>query len=179
MKHNDGGKKIYEINAASLPRFFYIQYQSDFNQIQILLDTNQEKILSETHQLVQADRSRMLFWFQDGTQLVWNGTFRVIYANDKIELLFFEMRDHQTYIPLSKLPELCPLVSPDQNKSPRMTKGTGKQRNQLRGQQTENTFKVRELPKPVTVDGGVTVRMQQFFEVSYITRSAVGLILNA
>jgi hypothetical protein len=65
----DKSSKIFEVNASSLPRFFYTQYESDVDQIQLLLDGAIEKTISDTHQFVQAERARMLFWFRDGTQV--------------------------------------------------------------------------------------------------------------
>jgi hypothetical protein len=47
-----------------------------------------------------------------------------------------------------------------------MTKTAGKQRNQLRQQQTSDpSFSLRSLPKPPINDYGVTPRIQTFLEV--------------
>lgn len=85
----------------------------------------------------------------------------------KIDTLSFEVRDHVTYLPRGRLEELCQ-VSPNQNKSPRMTKTAGKQRNQSR-QQPEPTpepgLVLRNLPKAPIGEMGVMPRIQTFLEV--------------
>jgi hypothetical protein len=69
LKFNkDKSSKTFEVNYVSLPRYFYTHYESDIDQIQLLLDGAIEKAISETHQFVQAERARMLYWFRDGTQ---------------------------------------------------------------------------------------------------------------
>jgi hypothetical protein len=65
----DKSTKTYEVNAAALPRFFFLHYESEVDQIQLLLDGTTEKKVSETHQFAQFDRARMLYWFRDGTQV--------------------------------------------------------------------------------------------------------------
>lgn len=65
----DKCSKTFEVNYHSLPRFFYIQYESEVDQIQLLLDGTIEKAVTESHQFVQAERARMIYWFRDGTQV--------------------------------------------------------------------------------------------------------------
>lgn len=90
-----------------------------------------------------------------------------IYAVEKMESMTFETRDHETYIPRSRLDELCAQASPDQNKSPRMTKTAGKQRNQAKPQATP-AFDRRSLPERPCTDLGVTERIQTFLEVGHL-----------
>ncbi|KAF2405003.1 hypothetical protein EJ06DRAFT_525579 [Trichodelitschia bisporula] len=82
-----------------------------------------------------------------------------------MESLQFETREHQEFIPRSKLEELCIKASPDQNKSPRMTKSAGKARNARQQPQADPAFELRHLPKPPVTDLGVTPRIQGFLEV--------------
>jgi len=65
----DKTSKAYEVTAAALPRYFYIHYETEVDQIQLLLDGTMEKAISETHQFVQTERARMIYWFRDGTQV--------------------------------------------------------------------------------------------------------------
>lgn len=89
-----------------------------------------------------------------------------IYMAEKVESMTFETKDHETYVPRSRLEELCAQASPDQNKSPRMTKTAGKQRNQAKNQATPaSTFDRRSLPERPCTDLGVTARVQSFLEV--------------
>lgn len=166
LRFQDGTTKTYEVNALGLARFFHTQYECDLDQIQLVLDGNQEKKLNDTHQVVLAERSRMLHWFRDGTQLVWNGVTRIIYAGDKIEHLSFETTNHQTYLPRSMLEDMCQQVSPMQNKSPKMTKTQSKQRNQQNAGPDVTAFDFRKLPPSEIGDLGIHKRVQQWLEVS-------------
>jgi len=99
-------------------------------------------------------------------QLIWNGKFQALYAQDKIETLTFETRDYECYIPRSRLVELCAQSSPDQNKSPRMTKTAGKQRNQAKNQAAaQPSLDPRLLPQAPVGEYGITTRVQTFLEV--------------
>jgi hypothetical protein len=160
--------KTFEVHAVGLPRYLYIQFESDIDQVQLVLDGNQEKKLSDSHTVVRAERSRMLHWFRDGTQLVWNGAFQVLYNNDKIEQLTFENREHETYYPRSQMAKLCAQVtaSPNQNRSPKMTKT---QQKQQRAQQAQGAggegFDIRKLPKTPLTAFGIHQALQAQLEV--------------
>jgi hypothetical protein len=162
----DTSSKTFEVHATGLPRYLYTTFESDIDQVQYVLDGAQEKKISESHTVVRCDRSRMLHWFRDGAQLVWNGTFQVIFNGDKIEQLSFENREHQTYYPRSKLDSMCePGASPNQNKSPKLTKTQQKnQRNQ--GQPAEPAFDFRKLPTTKITAYGIHQSLQTQLEVS-------------
>jgi hypothetical protein len=159
----DMSTKAFEVHASGLARFLYTQFETDIDQVQLVLDGNQEKKLSETHTVVRADRSRLLHWLRDGTQLVWNGMFQLMYNGDKIEHLNFETREHQMYLPLSMLTELCPQVTPNQNRSPKLTKTQ-----QKRNQQPPDSFDYRRLPQiqGQITDLGIHKRLQTHLEAS-------------
>ncbi|KIW01195.1 uncharacterized protein PV09_07244 [Verruconis gallopava] len=157
-----GDGKTFQVHAAGLARYFYTQFQTDIDQVQLVLDGSLEKTLSETHTLVIADRSRMLYWFRDGTQLVWNGFFTILYNNNKIEHLNFETHEHETYLPRTKLEELCVQTSPNQNRSPKLTKTK-----QQKGQQpSEPAFDMRRLPSTQITVFGIHKRLQAYLELA-------------
>lgn len=170
---SDSSSKTFEVQAAGLPRYLYIQFESDIEQVQLLLDGNFEKKLSDTHTVVRADRAKFLHWFKDGTQLVWNGTFQVMYNGDKIENFSFENREHQTYYPRSKLVELCAAAavggSPNQNRSPKMTKNQRKMQGQNQGQGAGGgdgqSFDMRRLPQTQITQFGIHKSLQTQLEV--------------
>ena len=167
----DQTSKTFEVHATGLPRYLYTQFQSDIDQVQLVLDGNQEKKLSDTTSVVRADRSRMLHWFRDGTQLVWNGVFQVIYEGDKISQLSFENREHQVYYPRSRLQELCAAASPilNQQRSPKMNKknqpagGRGANANQ----NAEPMFDFRKMPEDKITGFGIHSYLQAQLEVSF------------
>jgi len=82
-----------------------------------------------------------------------------------METLKFETLDQQQYLPRGKLEELCAQASPDQNKSPRMTKKNNPRNQQKQPQ--EPAFDMRKLPASPVNDMGVTEKTQQFLEVSF------------
>jgi len=172
----DQSSKTFEVHAAGLARYLYTQFESDMDQLQLLLDGSQEKKISETMTVVRAERSRMLHWFRDGTQVVWNGVFQLIYNGDKIEQLMFETRDHQLYYPRSKLAELCVPISPNQvqNRSPKMTKKQQAQgRNQQNMQPEEPAFDLRKLPKTSITPFGIHRQLQTQLEVGKYALSSI------
>jgi hypothetical protein len=170
----DGATKQFDIHASGLARFLYTQFETDINQVQLVLDGNEEKKLGATHAVVRADRSRMLHWLRDGTQLVWDGALTLIYNSDKIEFLGFETREHQTYLPRSKLEELCAQAareSPNQNRSPKLTKTQQKKQRDLNREQSglgtqDGVFDMRRLPPTPVTHFGIHKRLQAHLEVS-------------
>ena len=82
-----------------------------------------------------------------------------------METLKFDTLDQQQYLPRGKLEELCAQASPDQNKSPRMTKKSNPRNQQKQPQ--EPAFDMRKLPPSPVNDMGVTEKTQQFLEVSF------------
>jgi hypothetical protein len=66
-----GHSKQFEIGTSLLPRYFYIQFEGDVEQVQLVLEGTNEKLASENYYYVQAERARMLYWFKDGGQVSW------------------------------------------------------------------------------------------------------------
>jgi len=83
-----------------------------------------------------------------------------------METLKFDTVEHQQYLPRGKLEELCAQPSPDQNRSPRMTKKSNP-KNQPK-QPQEALFDLRKLPAPRVTDYGLPERTYQFLEVCFI-----------
>ena len=61
--------KTFEISAPSLPRYFWMQYDGQVEQIQIVLNGNIEKTINADYHYARAEKARMLYWFKDGTQV--------------------------------------------------------------------------------------------------------------
>ena len=90
-----------------------------------------------------------------------------------METLKFDTVEHQQYLPRGKLEELCVQPSPDQNRSPRMTKKSNP-RNQPK-QPQEALFDLRKLPAPRLTDYGIPERTHQFLEVCFIVSTRLGM----
>jgi hypothetical protein len=95
---------------------------------------------------------------------------QALYFGDKIETLWFETLQHQYYIPRDKLEELCGVPSPDQNKSPKMTKNSSSKKLSQKAQQAQEviakSFDRRNLPASPVNEYGITNRLLAWFEVS-------------
>jgi hypothetical protein len=98
----------------------------------------------------------------------------VLYCGEKMEMLSFVTTQHQYYIPGSKVDELCALPSPDQNKSPKITKTASNKRLSLKAQQAQQaqqaqaqqeTFDRKKLPVSPVNAYGITDRLLAWFEV--------------
>lgn len=61
--------KAFEVSAASMPRYFWTQFDGVVDQIQISLNGTFDNRVSDTHHAVRAERARMTYWFKDGTQV--------------------------------------------------------------------------------------------------------------
>jgi len=68
--------RSFEISAPSLPRYFWMQYDGQVEQIQIVLNGHIEKSINNFYHFARAEKARMLYWFKDGTQV---GTFKACF----------------------------------------------------------------------------------------------------
>lgn len=84
-----------------------------------------------------------------------------LYRGTKMEVLKIESIEQQQYLPRSRLEELC-AQSPDQNRSPRMTKKANP-KNQKHP--PEPAFDMRKLPTSLVNDLGIDGRTQMWLEV--------------
>ena len=80
--------KVFEISAPSLPRYFWMQYDGQVEQIQIVLNGSNEKTINENFHLVRAEKARMLYWFKDGTQ-VCRMPMQVLFINTNTPLRLY------------------------------------------------------------------------------------------
>jgi hypothetical protein len=79
--------KTFEISAPSLPRYFWMQYDGQVEQIQIVLNGNVEKTINNDYHYARANQARMLYWFKDGTQVgSCNASFIFTKANHSLRL---------------------------------------------------------------------------------------------
>jgi hypothetical protein len=88
---NQNGKvvpaKAFEISAPSLPRYFWMQFDGQVEQIQIVLNGHIEKNIDENYHYARAEKARMLYWFKDGTQVSsCKARFYFIKANPSLRL---------------------------------------------------------------------------------------------
>jgi hypothetical protein len=173
----NGSVKQYQVINSLIPRFFMCLFEGQIEQLQITLEGTVEKPQSDNQCLVVSERSRILYWFENGvpvgsllsfgrdltTQVIWNGRLEVRFAGDKMDQLFFEVDRCDQYIPRSKLEELCAQASPAPTKSPRISKNAT---NKKGAQGKAQTFDRRNLPASLVNELGITQSTQMWLEAS-------------
>ncbi|KAK8247536.1 LIM-domain binding protein-domain-containing protein [Phyllosticta capitalensis] len=161
------GSKNFEICTLALPRYFYTQFQSGLENLQLTMDGLVEKELGNSCHYVESARAKFIYWYKNGTQVVHNGKLSAMFDQaDKINLLSFETQEHQQYLPRLQLDSLFQQRSPQQNMqvSPKMSKKNApNQRNQrARG---EPVLLLSELIEAPVSSWGIANSVLQFLEV--------------
>ncbi|KAK7569903.1 LIM-domain binding protein-domain-containing protein [Phyllosticta citricarpa] len=161
------GSKNFEICTLALPRYFYTQFQSGLDNLQLTMDGLIEKELGNACHYVESARAKFIYWYKNGTQVVHNGKLSAMFDQaDKINLLSFETQEHQQYLPRLQLDSLFQQRSPQQNMqvSPKMSKkNPPNQRNQrARG---EPTLLLSDLIEAPVSSWGIANSVLQFLEV--------------
>ncbi|KAF9639689.1 hypothetical protein BFW01_g11495 [Lasiodiplodia theobromae] len=158
--------KNFEICNPALPRYYYTQFQSGVQNIQLTMDGITEKEFGNNCHYVESNRAKFIYWFKNGTQVVQNGKLSAMFdRDDKINLLIFETADHMQYLPRSTLEGLFHVRSPHQNMSPKMSKKNPPNQRNPRMQNAEPTMLFSELPEAPVSTWGVTNPVLQFLEV--------------
>jgi len=62
-------RKMFEITTASMPRYFWMQFDGIIEQIQVILTSTSESRVNEHYHIARSDKARMVYWFKDGTQV--------------------------------------------------------------------------------------------------------------
>lgn len=162
----NGKSKNFEICNPALPRYYYTQFQSGVQNIQLTMDGLTEKEFGNNCHYVESNRAKFIYWFKNGTQVVCSGKLSAMFdQNDKINLLVFETHDHQQYLPRTHLEQLFQTRSPQQNMSPKMSKKNAPNQRNPRMQNIEPTMLHSELPEAPVSTWGVTNPVLQFLEV--------------
>jgi hypothetical protein len=61
--------KQFEVVTSLLPRYFWTQFDANVEQIQIILEGTQETPIGADYHHILAERARMFYWFNDGSQV--------------------------------------------------------------------------------------------------------------
>lgn len=159
--------KQFEICYTALPRYYWTQYASGVENIQVTLDGAFEKDLSGNGHIVECGRAKFIYWFRSGTQLVCTGRLIAVFSQaDKMDTLSFETQDHQQYLPRASIERLFSQDSPNQKQSPRINKTNPRQRNQPRNQPAADPMITpSDLPEPPVGGWGITNRILSYLEV--------------
>ncbi|KAL1954453.1 hypothetical protein VTO42DRAFT_1177 [Malbranchea cinnamomea] len=162
------GTKQFEILTPALARYYWTQFNSGIKHIQMIVENTVERDLPTGGQIVESPRSCFIYWFENGCQLVSQGSLRAQFdINGKIDMLDIATSGNTEYIPRHQLqrPE-----SPDQTKSPKAGKGANK-----KTQQKTSSGQNITIPESMVTDDGVPVAVMRFLEVAEIMSQMQGL----
>jgi hypothetical protein len=63
--------KQYQVINSLIPRFFMSLYEGQIEQLQLTSEGTTEKAQSETQCQVTSERSRLMYWFENGVPVRW------------------------------------------------------------------------------------------------------------
>ena len=158
--------KQYEFSFSILPRYFYTLFNSGVQNVQIQADDGRESELENGGVLISCQRSSLIYWFENGSQVVWTGTIRARYnPAGYLESFEFYTLDHQEYLSRTALQaslNKSPPIPSEPKKSPK----TAKQQNKQRANQQANSTPQFTLPESNVNSFGVASSMMMFFELA-------------
>lgn len=173
--------KQYEITFPALARYFHTHFESGVTSMQMIMEKGAEKELPNNGHYIESQKSSFVYWFDNGSQVIANGTLRAHFdEQQKMELLEFVTSSHEEYIQRNvAVNAIRPLwdwakdwhklnTSPDVKNSPEMNKKKAKTpKSQTQPQQLPPP----EVPIPhskVKASIGVTPSLFQFLELAEV-----------
>jgi hypothetical protein len=160
------GKKV-EIPKASLPRFFWMYFDTGADRLRLHTEHGIETMLGDGRCRLSCQNATLTVSYPNGARVEMSGPLTVLFSSNGglIEGMEFQMtkcEEHLSRIEVEKvLTNLSPTLSNKQ--SPKMTKGKLPKAQQKLQQQQESV--ADHLPKAPKGQNGMTMRMLQFLEV--------------
>jgi len=157
FSNRGGGDKSFQLQFASLARFYHAHFASGVKQIILQsFDHNQSKLPNGGVHIWSTNAS-LTYVFHNDIRVITNGSLKVSFNEmNKIEHLNMCTSGWQEYIPRSAL--TLPL-SPDQKQSPKMSKNIKRAQGKLAPSSS--------IPSPVVGEWGVPNHVFQFLEVCH------------
>ncbi|KAH7117086.1 LIM-domain binding protein-domain-containing protein, partial [Dendryphion nanum] len=179
-----GGSKQFEIVYAALPRYFYTQFSSDIDNLQIQIYGAVEHA-SSTETKVTCDGTKFIYNYLHGTcpvQVICQGRLTAFWSGpspDKMEWLQFECQvPHTQFINRASLDILfqnqLQANQTNQNQSPRMNKTTAKRR--LQQENLDPVIRKSDLPNPDITEYGIPTVLQSYLEIYETMNNMTNLI---
>ncbi|GAB5586753.1 hypothetical protein Unana1_01653 [Umbelopsis nana] len=109
MTNTQDEKKVFEIPASLLARFYLTYFQSGAVQMHWTMESTNEFMLTTGSLAVECAQASLIQYFDNGSQIVLNGRLRVHFSPApvtgtlKIDLLDFSSRGYTEYIPRNVL----------------------------------------------------------------------------
>lgn len=174
---DENSNKQYEITFPGIARYFHTHFESGIKTMQLIVQRGSEKDLPNNGHYIESPKASFVYWFDNGSQLIANGTLRAHFDSDqKIELLEFVTNNHEEYLPRTKIIEAArPMhewgkewhkanAAPDGKQSPEMNKKKAKKMNS-----PSHAPPDIDLPaSKVKPNMGVTPSVFRFFEIAEV-----------
>lgn len=160
--------KSYELPCSSLPRYYFLHFQSGVQNMQVHFQDITERPLQNGGHFVTSDKACWIYWLTNGHQLRMDGSLKAKFdANHMLELLEWSTTYFKEFIPLEQLKKSAG-QSPELKQSPTISKSTGKRAQQQRQKEQEaarNQPLQVPLPKSIVSDVGLTPAVIECLEV--------------
>ncbi len=101
---NDHETRAFQIGIETLPRFYHVIYSSSISSVFYVMENPREYCLDSRTYLLYASKTRVIYKYDNGCEVVSRGFLRVTFSDDlKIVLWEFEAKVHEEYLPMSKI----------------------------------------------------------------------------
>ena len=173
----DQSTKSYELLCSSLPRYYFLHFESGVQNMQIHFQDIIERALPGGGHYVSSEKAYWIYWLKNGHQLRMNGNLRARFdASNALELFEWVTTQHNEFIPLDQLQKSA-TQSPELKQSPTMSKSTGKRAQQQRQKEQEAAKKQQlqaPIPSSIVSDVGLTPAVMHCLEVCETPRLSHG-----
>lgn len=167
LDNTSSSTKQFAINASSLARYYWTYFDSGVQNIQLQLEGVRESALPNGGgSIVHCNRARYIFWFENNTQLIWQGRLSATFppGSDKFDTLEFEVSKTEEFVSRSEIARIVAQGSPLMNKSPKMSRTPAKKAMQ----KAQGALQLEDFPAAPVNSYAVTPAVMQYLEVDTV-----------
>ncbi|THY82293.1 hypothetical protein D6C95_08811 [Aureobasidium pullulans] len=170
LDNTSSSTKQFAINASSLARYYWTYFDSGVQNIQLQLEGVRESALPNGGgSIVHCNRARYIFWFENNTQLIWQGRLSATFppGSDKFDTLEFEVSKTEEFVSRSEIARIVAQGSPLMNKSPKMSRTPAKKAMQ----KAQGALQLEDFPAAPVNSYAVTPAVMQYLEVDTVAET--------
>ncbi|KAK3321427.1 LIM-domain binding protein-domain-containing protein [Cercophora scortea] len=99
-ENDEAQEKQYEIAYPALARYFHTHFDSGVKTMQLIMEKGTtDKALPNDCHFIENNKASLVYWYEDNSHVVANGTLRAQFDNEqKFELFEFVTTNHEEYI---------------------------------------------------------------------------------
>lgn len=156
--------KVFKILNSLIPRFFWQQFGSFLDSLQLILEgtTETPSLVNDHRTTVETKHAKMVFSYRDGYQTVLSGVVSTSFIGDKMEYFSFVTNEYEQLLSRSKIEQLAAQASPNP-RSPKLTKNAGPKKTAKQPPTPAMVVDIKNLPE--MADWGISTVHREFFEV--------------